>query len=458
MTGLASWPNPEQKTDRRGAFRLTLPPRPVPDDGLKLVITGSNRILEVGIRRADLIAGNGSLGILPLDQAVEPLPQSIVAQLGDVVLPTSEADLLANPSEFSNPVPVLTLGDGDCAKSFRSNSGVIDRFRYSMLVRLIAPQLSGRRLGSRVTRGNKSFLMSSSSAGLTKYLSPDQLIDAMTTLGSWELVERVPVEAPIDVTKFLDTIEHDPKAVPKASSLGLGYIVKMHQIWIPTGLSLGDLVYSLPLAPGEQQRIAISDERETLSVREQETLTAEEFQRYNENADSSTNAVFNSAFNEAASGGSKMKVRTEAGSFGGGLGVGGIFGGIVAGLGIGGELFESTTTGSTSSWQNASRDYVSNCLAGLPLAAVASGGRPAHREPDQHAPGDRLRAPRGRDQGHHQPQPQPRADHAVLAGAAALRRHQRGRRRPAGVLRAARGRPVPAERPAAHPPDRELHP
>ena len=31
-----------------------------------------------------------------------------------------------------------------------------------------------------------------------------------------------------------------------------------------------------------------ADERETLSVREQETLTAEEFQRYQENADSST--------------------------------------------------------------------------------------------------------------------------------------------------------------------------
>ena len=354
------WPNPEVLTDRRGAFRLTLPPRPIPDAGIRLLITGSNRILEVGLRRADLVAGNGALGVLPLDDAVEPLPRSIVSQLGDVIIPTSEDDILANPAEFSNPAPVLSLGEGDCARSFRSNSGIIDKFRYSMLVRLIAPQLSGRRLGSRITRGDKSFLISSSSAGLTKYLGSDEIIEAMTELGSWELVERVPVEVPIDVTKFLDTIERNPKLVPKAASLGLGYIVKLHQIWIPTGLSLGDLVYSLPLAPGEQQRIAVSDQRETLSVREQESMTAEEFQRYNEVADSSTNAVFNSAFNEAASGGSKMKVRTEAGSFGGGLGVGGIFGGIVAGLGIGGGYSDSTTTGSTSSWQSASRDYVSN--------------------------------------------------------------------------------------------------
>jgi hypothetical protein len=362
-TGDASgfpWPTPEALTDRRGAFKLQVPPRPIPDDGIRLLVTGSNRIVEFAVKRSALIAGNGDLGLVPLDEAVEPLPRSIVAQLGDVVLPTSEDDILANPGEFAQPAAVITLGDDDCARSFRSNIGTIDKFRYSMLVRLIAPQLSNRRLGSRVKKGDRSILISSSSSGLTKYIGATELVEAMTELGSWEIVERVPVEAPIDVTRFLDDVERDPKRVPKAASLGLGYTVKMHQIWIPTGLSLGDLVYSLPLAPGEQQRIAISEERETLSVREQEALTAEEFQRYNEHADSSTNAVFNSAFNEAASGGSRMKVRTEAGSFGGGLGVGGIFGGIVAGLGIGGGYSDSTTTGSTSSWQNASRDYVSN--------------------------------------------------------------------------------------------------
>jgi hypothetical protein len=376
-----AWPNPETTTDRRGAFKLTLPPRPIPDDGIKLLVTGGNRIVEVGIRRADLVAGNGALGVIAIDQAVEPLPRSIVAQLGDIVLPTGDDDVLANPSEFAAPAAVVTLGEGDCARSFRSNIGIIDKYRYSMLVRLIAPQLSSRRLGSRVKRGERTYLMSSSSAGLTKYLPGDQLIEAMAELGSWELVERVPVEAPIDVTRFLDAVERDPRRVPKAASLGLGYIVKMHQIWIPTGLSLGDLVYSLPLAPGEQQRIAVSDERETLSVREQESLTAQEFQRYNEVADSSTNAVFNSAFNESAAGGSRMKVRTEAGSFGGGLGIGGFFSGIVAGLGLGGGYSDSTTTGSSSSWQSASRDYVSNASQDFhsSLARQAAARREASR-------------------------------------------------------------------------------
>ncbi len=375
------WPNPEALTDARGTFRIALPARPLPDDGLALLVTGGNRAVELQLRRIDLVAGDGTLGVLPLDVVVAPLPRSVLAQLGDVVRPTSDEDVLDNPELFAEPAPVITLGDSDCAVSFRSNSGVIDRFGYSMLVRLVAPTLSGRRLGTRVGREGKRFLLSASSVGLTRYVPANRLIDAMGTLGSWELVGRVPVESPIDVGAFLDAVQRDPKSVPKAATLGIGYVVKMHQLWIPNGMSLGDLVYSLPLAPGEQQRIAVSDERETLSVREQETLTAEEFQRYQENADSSTNAVFSSAFDESARGGTTMRTRTEAGSVGGGLGIGGFFSGIVAGLGIAGGYSDSTTTGSTSSWQNASRDYVSNASQDFhsSLARAASARRSASR-------------------------------------------------------------------------------
>jgi hypothetical protein len=375
------WPNPEALTDSRGGFRLTLPPRPLPDDGLTLLVRGGNRSTELQLRRLDLIAGDGSLGVLPLDVAVTPLPRSVLAQLGDVVRPTSDEDVLENPDAFAEPAPVITLGDRDCAVSFRSNSGVIDKFSYSMLVRLVAPELSGRRLGSRVGREGRKFLLSASTAGLTRYVGAANLIEAMGALGTWELVGRVPVEAPIDVGLFLDAVQRDPRSVPKAATLGMGYIVKMHQLWIPSGMSLGDLVYSLPLAPGEQQRIAVSDERETLSVREQETLTAEEYQRYQENADSSTNAVFSSAFDESARGGSTMKTSSEAGAIGGGLAAGGFFGGIVAGLGIAGGYSDSTTTGSSSSWQSASRDYVSNASQDFhsALGRAASARRSANR-------------------------------------------------------------------------------
>ncbi|MFD1611147.1 hypothetical protein ACFSCW_04955 [Sphingomonas tabacisoli] len=355
------WPQAEVRTDDRGGFRLALPPRPVPEAGLRLLVTGGNRQIETAIKRTDLIASNGSLGVVPLDAPVSPLPKSIIEQLKDIAIPKSEDDVVQNPETFATPPPQMTLGEGDCARSFRSNTGVIDRFGFSLLVRLIAPNLSGKRIGNRFRREDGRFVTVAATApGTMKYIPAQDVANAMAQLGQWELVERVPIESPIDVTDFRDAIERFPTLVPKASSLGIGYTVRMHQVWIPSGMSLGDLVYSLPLAPGEQQRIAVSETRETLSVRETEALSAEELQRYNEQADSSTSAVFNSAFDESASGGSKIRTSTEAGSIGGGLGVGGFFSGIVAGLGIAGGYSDSTTTGSTSSWQNASRDYVSN--------------------------------------------------------------------------------------------------
>jgi hypothetical protein len=76
-----------------------------------------------------------------------------------------------------------------------------------------------------------------------------------------------------------------------------------------------------------------------------------------------------------------MKTSSEAGAIGGGIAAGGFFGGIVAGLGIAGGYSDSTTTGSSSSWQSASRDYVSNASQDFhsALGRAASARRSANR-------------------------------------------------------------------------------
>ena len=119
----APWPTPQTTTDRRGAYQLGLPPRPVPTSGLTLLVQGSNRTTDVVVRRSDPVASRGSLGVQPLDEAVEPLPTSITSQLGDVVVPTGESDVLADPAAFADPVPVLTLGEGDCVVPFGPTPG-----------------------------------------------------------------------------------------------------------------------------------------------------------------------------------------------------------------------------------------------------------------------------------------------------------------------------------------------
>ena len=113
-----------------------------------------------------------------------------------------------------------------------------------------------------------------------------------------------------------------------AGTLGLGYVLRLAQQWTPEGLSLGDLVYSLPLAPGEQQKIAVFEQRQTLSTFEFESLNEEQQEAARNESDSSTQGIFNSAFNEAAKGTSSYSTHADSSSWGvaGGIGINAVAG------------------------------------------------------------------------------------------------------------------------------------
>ena len=134
-----TWPTPEALTDNSGFFTLTLPNVQVPKNGLALVIRGSNATSEIAVRRVDLVGvEGGKLGIVVLDKMITPLPRSIVSQLVDIV-PKNPDQVEESPEEYAEPQPGIRFGEGDCARAFHSNSGVIDRYGYSVLVRLIEP-------------------------------------------------------------------------------------------------------------------------------------------------------------------------------------------------------------------------------------------------------------------------------------------------------------------------------
>ncbi len=79
-------------------------------------------------------------------------------------------------------------------------------------------------------------------------------------------VNRREVTAALDVDDFKNTMTGDPGSFPHMSSLGMGYLLNMHQAWVPDGFALGDLLYSLILAPGEEQRIVVRENNETYSL------------------------------------------------------------------------------------------------------------------------------------------------------------------------------------------------
>lgn len=82
---------------------------------------------------------------------------------------------------------------------------------------------------------------------------------------------REKLTTPLDVVKFREDLYTNPVKQPIAISLGMGYVLNMHQAWVPDGFALGSLLYSLVLAPGEEQRIIIKEHQESYSVNDQAT-------------------------------------------------------------------------------------------------------------------------------------------------------------------------------------------
>ncbi|MDH5293238.1 MAG: hypothetical protein OEW91_06110 [Acidimicrobiia bacterium] len=360
--GIVPWATPRAITDKRGAFSLKLPAVPLPQGGLTLVVRGGDGITNHAIARTDLF--DSKLGVVTLDRRIGPLPQSALARLVDIV-PVDGEDAESNPEVFAEPEPAIMLGEGDCARSFRAGSGVIDRHRYSLLVRLIDPEVNPKQIVVRPFFNDRYLPMSleRSLNSVHGSLGNGQIAEYLKSIGLFRLVDRVPIERPVDVADFHSDVEAAPTDVPKASTLGLGYVVNMHQTWVPQGLSLGNLLYSLPLAPGEEQNIAVFEQRESMSVRETERLDVTEAQSFDEAVDSSTTSVFDSAFDESINGGSKMNTKSKTGSIGAAAGAAGFFSGVLAAVGIAGSYGSTSSSGNTSSWQNTSRDFVSSAAS-----------------------------------------------------------------------------------------------
>ena len=165
------------------------------------------------------------------------------------------------------------------------------------------------------------------------------------------MANRVALNGPISIDDFRAGLIKGPKIV---GSLGLGYVLRVAQNWSFQGLALGDLVYSLPLAPGEQQQMVIEEQTTTLKVQETESVFGAETANASAVTDSSTQATFNSAFHQAAQGGSSYNTSSETGAMTVGGGLLGILGG------PSGSLGETITSGSTHNWMDGLQNFASS--------------------------------------------------------------------------------------------------
>lgn len=332
-----------------GSFHLSLPQGPaLPDAGLSLTVHGANGNATVMIP-ASQIAANGLVGSITLPVRLDPLPGSIVSALA-ALLPASSPPASATPSSNGQHLHVVKLGEDDDSEiCFKANSAV-DKFPYGVFFRLVEPQTSIPHMAVSVP-GQKGYYP------IPSYASSST---ASGGNGNVNYVNRIPIEQPLSVDGFRDqlmgvmsdgTITGD-ETVPMAGTLGLGYTLWMSQRWTFQGLALGDLVYSLALAPGEQQQVAIFERVDTATVQESEFFTEEEVENQAAQSDTSTQATFNSAFNELVNGGSQYTAHatSTSGAAGGAFSLG------IISFGGGGSTGSTDSSGQTSQWLQGQRN------------------------------------------------------------------------------------------------------
>ncbi len=142
------------------------------------------------------------------------------------------------------------------------------------------------------------------------------------------------------------------------TTIAHGHILHFKQKWKADGYSLGDLLYSLPLAPCQEKQIAIIDwDREERAARSEAQDIAESLAA-GISRDRDISEIINSSFRENISASSHNKTEGSSGGIGGGIGgfVGKLFGGLFGG--------SSSSSGSSTSTAN---QYSARSLSGSTL-------------------------------------------------------------------------------------------
>ncbi len=318
-------------TDANGDFSIPLPGRIIlpPGQSLNMRVRGSSPTASVMLSAPPTNLGPlGYLGTFPLNQDLAPIPPTIFQQLQNEI--NQESGQGDGSSGAAPPsLPKLTLGDdADCIRVIENQTS-FESYPYGVFFQLLAPTL---------------------------FVETEQVNDKQQGVyASYTRVDtatnRAQLAGPISIDDFREGLMSSPKIV---GSLGLGYVLRCSQSWLFQGLALGDLVYSLPLAPGESQQMVVEEQTTTLQVLESEQVFGAETAQASAATDSSTQAMFNSAFRQAAQGGSSYNTSSETGAMTVGGGLLGILGG------PSGSLGETVSSGSAHNWMDGLQNYASN--------------------------------------------------------------------------------------------------
>jgi hypothetical protein len=297
------------------------------------------------------------------------------------------ADLVRNPAAFSQD-----LGAG-CVDLTAPNR-TVEEFLYRFVVRTSEPRVKALTLGARrkVPRDLLSDLLGASM--VSEVLAPRSRAAArpattplsLDVRSAKRLVrgDRPPALAAVSRASWLSEVDgvkelidaglreqtgrtildadhgidwDDTPTIHQPIELAHGHVLHMREVWRPDGYSLGDLLYSLPLAPLQRRRIAVVDwERRSVSERTEALEFEEELDAFL-SRDRDVREIVGTHLREDTAGGSRSTTWGAAGGIGAGFITGGfgIFGGVAGGY----------ASSSATAWQRSSRDFSASSLQRL---------------------------------------------------------------------------------------------
>ena len=158
--------------------------------------------------------------------------------------------------------------------------------------------------------------------------------------------------------------DHEP-TIYQACTISHGHLLHFKQTWSADGYSMGDLLYSLPLAPCQKKQIAILDWSRSEAAARTESLEARESLEAFLSRDRDISEVVNASLRESLRGGSEAETDSYSAGLGHGGGVGLDFGVLSFGAGLSGGVAFGGGSASSSAWQKSSRDTSASSLQQL---------------------------------------------------------------------------------------------
>ncbi len=154
----------------------------------------------------------------------------------------------------------------------------------------------------------------------------------------------------------------DTPTIYQAASIAHGHLLHFKQEWMPDGYSIGDLAYSLPLAPGQKKQIAVLDWERRENAANSQSLEYQEALSHSLVRDRDISEIVKGTLNENIRGNSKA---TTGGI---GFGLGSAVMGIIPGVGTFGSLLGisgGASVASSNANQSAARDMTASSLQSL---------------------------------------------------------------------------------------------